>query len=89
MIYNNVNTLNSGANVSVCPNPAHDYIVITNNESQISNKTIEILDITGKEINVVCHSEQSEESISIDISNLKAGIYFIKAGNSVAKFIKE
>jgi len=78
---NNINSF------TVYPNPAKNQLTINN--VQLTIKNIEILDITGKETNIVCNSEQNEESISIDISNLKAGIYFIKVGNNIAKFIKE
>jgi len=52
---------------------------------------ITIYDIYGRKIsNYNCHPEQSEGSVvTINISNLQNGIYFIKAGSEVAKFIKE
>ncbi len=76
--------------ITIYPNPAHNKIVIAGVEENVN---IQVFDITGKQTNVVCHHEQSEgtydESILIDISVLENGIYFIKIGNSVAKFIKE
>ena len=58
----------------------------------IDNELVTIYDIFGRLVktNVVCHSEQSEESVyTINVSQLQNGVYFVKVGNSVAKFVKE
>jgi len=74
--------------VSIYPNPAQNKITISSKNIAINK--LEILDITGKTTNVVCHSERREESINIDISNLQNGIYFLKLNNTkTIKFIKE
>ena len=81
---------NTQMNVNIYPNPAHNQLTIS--AEQLTIKNIEICDITGKQTNVVCHSEQSEESISIDVSNLNPGTYFItiKADKVYrGKFVKQ
>jgi hypothetical protein len=77
--------------IKIYPNTAHNQLTIS--AEQLTIKDIEICDITGKQTNVVCHSEQSEESVQINTANLKNGIYIIKiktAEGSLAKlFVKE
>lgn len=58
--------------ISITPNPAQDYLEIKSNYN-INNLNFEILSICGESI----LSNQLIDS-SIDISGLKAGIYFIK-----------
>ena len=80
--------LTQETNISIYPNPAHNNLQLVINNEQLS-ENIKILDITGKETNIVCNYKQNQELISIDISTLKAGIYFVKIGETVSKFIKE
>ena len=93
----NINELNENW-IKIYPNPASNYITIQNsdfkNEKSFNEliKNITITDISGKQINVDCNSMQSEESISIDISKLALGTYFIeiKANNIYrGKFVKK
>ena len=71
---------------SIYPNPATNNVQLTIGNKQLG-ESIQILDITGKSMN--CHSERSEESISLDVSNLQKGIYFVKIGTEMQKLIKE
>ena len=48
------------------------------------SKRIEVFNILGKRI---YHSE--EEVDSINVSEWNSGIYFVKSGRSVVKFIKQ
>jgi len=82
---------NDNRNLSIYPNPAHNTLQIETSK-KINN--IEILDITGKilinhqglkyfdNLSIISH-------INVDISTLKTGVYFIKTGNNIAKFIKD
>ncbi len=80
-----VNNL-SGTEISVYPNPAVDNINITN----ISNSDISISDISGK---IVFRKSNCNETESINLSNIKPGIYFITLRNNnkviTEKFIKQ
>ncbi|MBX3164627.1 MAG: T9SS type A sorting domain-containing protein [Bacteroidetes bacterium] len=71
--------------LKIYPNPVSE---ILNIELEIENvKTeIKIIDVLGKE--VIQHSSFNSYN-SIDVSKLPKGIYFVKAGNEVRKFIKD
>jgi WD40 repeat protein len=76
--------------INVYPNPASDYIEISLNKGLKPlvqyGVDIQIFDMLGV---IVLSVEQTSPSIhKIDISNLAPGIYFIKIGNRVAKFVK-
>jgi hypothetical protein len=63
----------------IIPNPAFDYITIEGYYNELK-----IYDIIGREIISI---EQAYNQ-KIDISSLKPGVYLIKSGSNVAKFIK-
>ena len=80
-----VNSINeNNTDFSVYPNPATNNLKFTMNNLQLGDD-IQILDITGK----VCKSNILVRGNAVDISDLQNGIYFIKIGDSVQKFIKE
>ena len=65
-------------NYKIFPNPVNDKINIISNSIDIEK--VQILDVTGK---IVKQLETKQlNNISIDISDLKKGIYFIKINNS-------
>jgi hypothetical protein len=68
--------------VNIYPNPARDYIVIQPSESS----DIQIFDMLG--INVITVVNGHARSLQIEISKLSPGIYFIKIGNRIEKFLK-
>ncbi|MBC8172550.1 MAG: T9SS type A sorting domain-containing protein, partial [Chitinophagales bacterium] len=70
-------------NINIYPNPAADYIQISNIEQGIMNEEVFIQNIEGRIIKTIPFSN------AINISDLSAGIYFISINNSIAKFIKE
>jgi len=70
------------------PNPTSGQIIITNYELRtLSEVEVEIYDIYGK--NVISLTAQSSPLISIDISHLANGMYFLRIGNQVFKVVKE
>ena len=75
-------------NVSIYPNPVKDRLYIET-ESEIED--IVVFDIYGR--HQVTESPSHQEMISIDISNLNSGVYFVKIntaeGNIVKRFVKE
>ena len=79
----NINSFNS-EKVNIYPNPAKSYIVIEN--TKIKSESLQILDITGKTIYQTI-SNKAKQTINID--KLKSGIYFIRIGSTIQKFIKE
>jgi hypothetical protein len=73
------------------PNPAGNELRITNYELRITG--IEIFDVYGRVQKAESRKQKAEGEMVIDVSNLTAGVYFIriidKDGSSVQKFIKE
>ena len=80
-------------NIAVYPNPAYDYIEINPDANNPTLKRgvdegsdIQIFNTLGE---IIISVEQTPPSVQrIDISKLSHGIYFIKIGNRVEKFVK-
>lgn len=76
--------------ISIYPNPADNKINIELHDEQIESAQIEIIDTTGRSIYI--NNTSSNNEISIDVSNLSKGIYFIKLNTEdrqyIQKFIK-
>ena len=66
--------------ITIYPNPTNYELTITNYEGS----SVEVCDITGK---VVMNCQLSINN-SINVSALSQGIYFLKVGNSIKKFVK-
>lgn len=81
----NNNTISSNNNLQIeskmrlYPNPSNNRVYVLG-----ASKRIEVFNILGKRI---YHSE--EEVDSINVSEWNSGIYFVKSGRSVVKFIKQ
>jgi WD40 repeat protein len=80
--------INSLININISPNPATDYIEITipelnNGASPIA--TVQIFNTLGIEVG---QSSLIDDKNRIDISHLSSGVYFIKIGDRVEKFVK-
>ncbi|GHV36391.1 hypothetical protein FACS1894178_7550 [Bacteroidia bacterium] len=76
--------------LTVYPNPAGDFIVIDGNEivGDGSKLLVEIFDINGKQLSTTSYNVlQSPTKISV--AALKSGIYYIKIGDSVGRFVKK
>ena len=71
----------------IAPNPASDFIEINlNNEaSLIASDKVHIFDILGLEVG---QSSLIDGNNRINISHLPAGVYYIRIGNKVEKFLK-
>ncbi len=79
---------NNEANINVYPNPTIESITIeVNNYQLIKNKEIiTITNLTGK---VVKSSILESSNFTLNVSELITGIYILKIGNTVSKFVKE
>jgi len=71
---------------SIYPNPASESLVIS--DKRPGKKEIEIYDLFGRIIFQSTITNQ-QSTISIDVSKLSSGIYFLKAENEVRKFVRE
>jgi len=70
----------------IYPNPARNQLIIENYKLKETDNGLEIIDVLG-------HIQQSsiinqQYKIIIDISNLPKGMYFVKIGNLIRKFVK-
>jgi len=73
------------ADFKIYPNPATNNLQLSINNFQLV-ETIQILDITGK---IIKQAKIKSLESTIEIDDLDNGIYFIKIGTSIKKFIKE
>lgn len=75
--------------ISVYPNPAVNVLVVKLKDIDCADYTISVSDISGKKL---ISTLTGENEVSVDISSLPAGIYFIEAsGNGLlksSKFVK-
>ncbi len=79
----NIFDANNINGISVYPNPAHNYVIL---KSKSIIGSITIVDVTGAIVkNIIAKSNMQK----IKISDLQNGVYFVKIGNTVQKFIKE
>lgn len=72
-------TVKVNPGLSIAPNPANDYVIISNNLSE--NGTVKIIDILGN----VVYTDSMIASKKIDVSDFKNGVYFITIENGNAK----
>lgn len=77
--------------LSISPNPASDFITIqfSNKELKpfVTNYKIQIFDMLGVEV-ISTFAPTNEEKLRIDVSHLPAGVYVIRIGDKVEKFVK-
>ena len=71
------NSVISAENLTIFPNPANNILYFS------SETAFEVTDMQGR---ILLKSDIAVKSLNV--SNLGAGIYFIKTGNSVQKFVK-
>lgn len=88
-VYGNINS-NLSKKLSCYPNPAHNYINITQDKAYSKTK-YDIIDISGR---ILISKSSTETNTSINISSLPIGMYFVSSkgkDGSVfrSKFIKE
>ena len=77
--------ISTSSNIVLYPNPASNFVVVKSEKITIEN--IQILDIAGKI--VIYSSAKPAKNIRIDISNLKAGVYFINIGTEKSRIVKK
>jgi len=75
------NTLIETDNISISPNPATDFIQLHFSEN-VKLSDVEIYNVLGIKVIVTEYKDR------IDVSGLSAGVYFLKAGNKIYKFVK-
>ncbi len=94
--FTSINENYSSVSFSVYPNPASDYIEISINKPSEGLKPSEgseiaIYDVHGNVVEQTSssvHSGGTPELLRIDISHLPRGVYFVRIGERVEKFVK-
>ncbi|MFH2094063.1 MAG: T9SS type A sorting domain-containing protein, partial [Bacteroidota bacterium] len=64
------------ANISVFPNPAENYVMVSG-QQKLGDVKIMIIDITGEVIEVIEMNNCSDNAMKIDLSNYASGVYYI------------
>ncbi len=72
-------------NIQLYPNPAGDMLNLVFGESNLP-ESIEIMDVCGRK---VMSQGVVDGNVTINISGLQAGVYFVRANDIVKKFIKK
>ena len=75
--------------LNIYPNPAINELFVELSSQQNSTEVfMEIFDLKGSKMMNFNQTLSSANTITMDISNLDAGMYFLKLNNKVVKFIK-
>ena len=80
--------LNQTKQLKLYPNPAKNNVQFTTNNYQLPNTDVFIYDIYGKVVQQLPIKNYQKE-ITLDVSSLQSGIYFVKLGDAFGKFVKE
>jgi len=81
-----INELTKENDIVLNPNPAKNKLQLTFNNQQLNSKNIIIYNVFGQ---IVKQFKTDKKQLSIDISDLQNGVYFLKTGNISKKFIVE
>jgi hypothetical protein len=72
----------------ISPNPARTNMAVTFPDNQLNGTKLTVTNLAGQVVPYSV-SQQLPLQITLDISRLSPGIYFIRSGNNVKKFVKE
>lgn len=79
-----VNSINENESAfSISPNPAQSNVTIQTNAGI---REVCVMDVTGKQL---MHQTNAATSLSIDISTLPAGVYFVRVTQNNGVFVKQ
>jgi photosystem II stability/assembly factor-like uncharacterized protein len=76
---------------TLSPNPASDYIEILSPPLERGLGGVAIFDLLGMEIttpNLIPTLSEGEGVVRLDVSHLSPGVYFVRVGDVVRKFVK-
>ena len=74
---------------TIFPNPAEDFIVISvGSQHTVTNTDIRIFNVFGETVKNPTQTLPEGEGLRIDVSGLPSGVYFVRVGNKVGKFVK-
>ena len=75
--------------ITITPNPATDYIEIAISDNRTLKDAVKMYDVLG--VCVATHPltpSQEGVAIRLDVSGLPAGVYFVRIGSKMYKFVK-
>ena len=78
--------------ISIFPNPSSDFITMQLNNKGLqpfaAEEKVQIFDVLGIEVKDFTTALSKGERVRIDVSHLPVGVYFIRIGDKVEKFVK-
>ena len=72
--------------IKVYPNPSRNVLFVERIDANGYNDAIELIDLQGRVLKTI-HSDQAK--VEINISELSSGIYTLKVGARLIKFVVE
>jgi len=88
-----IQNIEANSNISLYPNPADNSISLEFNSGINGNAKIDISDVTGRIISTRLLNSFSGKQITMDVSGLASGMYFVKISTPkseyYAKFIRQ
>ncbi len=83
---------NKAGEFSISPNPAEDFIKITGINPTLKRGTevVQIFNVFGEKIplRLTTSPTPQEGNLLLDVSMLSSGVYFVRVGDKVGKFVK-
>jgi hypothetical protein len=73
-------------NVSIYPNPVKNELFI---QSEQPVEKVEIINLSGRTVETLRATSLQNGAQSINVSSLPAGVYLVKIGTEIRKFVKE
>ncbi len=82
-----VNNVSQGENITLFPNPtSSDYITING----LNQALFQVFNMSGKDVNDLLNIKRlNSQSVVLDLSLLKDGVYFVKTPYHTVKFLKK
>jgi hypothetical protein len=82
--------ITTSGSLKLIPNPVKDNLKLTFNNITAGNVMVYIYDLTGRTVlsATLGNHERGTVTATININNLPAGTYMVKAGNTYAKMVK-
>ncbi len=83
-----VKDLQSKSGITIYPNPVGQVLYVKLSQPLQDETTLRIMDVTGRELSTQ-RINKMQNFLSVDVTSLQAGIYFIWLANSKEIFVKQ
>lgn len=84
-LYIGIEEITKADHINIFPNPAGDFLQVQSG-SMTSGKSMEIMDAFGRKVESF---EAADVMSKISVVDLPPGIYFLKSGNHLTRFVKQ